>query len=447
MTRIAVALLLLPSIAFAQDAVSFRKDIAPLLVKSCQSCHGPKEAKSKYRVDSFAHLLKPGSSDEPAITPGKPDASEVYRLLIIDDKDERMPKKADALPKEQIALVKKWIEQGAKYDGGDPALPLSDILPRLEHPPAPQSYARPIPITAMSFSPDGKALYVGGYHEVTVWNAADGALISRIGGVAQRTYGLAISPDGTTLAVAGGSPGELGEVRLLTLPEGKLKQVLLTSTDVVFDVKFSRDGKLLATGGADNLIRVFDGQTYETKLTIANHSDWVCAVAFSADGTKLASASRDKTAKAFDLTKKGEMIAGYLDHNEQVYGVAFHGDGDKVYSCGRDRRIMLWNLSDSKRTGEMGTGGHAFDLILDGGQLLACSSDNNARLFDAKDRKQLKQFGGHKDFIYGIALHSQSKRAATGSHDGEVRIWNTEDGKEVTMFFAAPDYAPVSAKE
>ena len=441
MTRIAVALtLLLPCVVLADDAVSFRKDIAPLLVKSCQGCHGPKEAKSKYRVDSFAKLMTAGSSKEPAVIAGKPDESELYRLLIAEDKDERMPKKAEALPKEQIALVKKWIEQGAKYDGGDPALSLSDILPRLEHPPAPQGYSRPIPITAMTFANDGKSLYIGGYHEVTVWNSADGAMLSRIGGVAQRTYGLAISPDGATLAVAGGSPGELGEVRLLSLPDGKLKQVLLTSSDVVFDVKFSRDGRQLATCGADNLIRLFDAQTYETKLTIANHSDWVCAIAFNADGTKLASASRDKTAKAFDLTKKGEMIAGYLDHSEQVYGVAFHPDGDKVYSCGRDRRIMLWNLSDSKRIGEMGTSGEAYDLILDGGQLLACSSDNNARLFDAKDRKQLKQFGGHKDFVYGIALHSQSRRAATGSHDGEVRIWNTDDGKEVKAFIAAPGF-------
>ncbi len=430
--------LLLPSPAFAEDAISFRRHIAPLLVRNCQGCHGAKEAKSKYRLDTFEHLLKPGSSEEPAVTPGKPDASELYRLLIVDDQDERMPRKADPLPRDQIARVKKWIEQGAKYDGGDVKLPLMEILPRVEHPAAPESYARPLPVTAMLFNADGSTLIIGGYHELLLRSPADGALQRRIGDMPQRIHGLALSADGRTLAVAGGTPGESGEVRLIQLADGKVKHVLHTATDVVFDVKFSPDGRHIATAGGDGVIRLFDGQSYEPTLTISNHSDWVSAVAFSHDGTKLASASRDKTARAFDLTRQGEMIAGYLDHNDQVHAVAFHPDGDKVYSGGRDRRIMLWNLGDSKRIGDMGLGGEVYELIRDGDALLACSADKSVRLFNAGDRKPLKQFDGHQDFVYAIALHPATRRAASGGHDGEVRIWNTDDGREVARCVAVP---------
>jgi len=436
-----VGSLLCAGSALGDDAVSFRKDIAPILLKNCQGCHGPKEAKSKYRVDSFDRLMKPGASDDPAVTAGKPDASELYKLLVVADNDERMPKKADALPAAQVALVKKWIEQGAKYDGGEASLPLAQIVPAVEHPKAPEAYARPVPVTAVAFSGDGQSLAVGGYHEVTIWNPVDGKLVRRIGNVAQRTYGLAFSGDGQTLAVAGGAPGEMGEVRLINFADGKLIAVLVSSTDVVFDVKYSRDGKLLATCGADNTIRMFDTGSLTPKFSINNHSDWVTAIAFNGDGTRLASASRDKTAKVFDLTKSGEMIGSYLDHNEQVYGVAFHPDNDKVFSCGRDKRIMLWNVADSKRVGEMGLGGEVYELALDGESLFACGSDNSARHYNAKDRSQKKQFSGHKDWVYAIASHSGSKRAASGSHDGEVRIWNVEDGKEVAAFSAAPGYA------
>lgn len=430
--------LVLSATTFADDAISFRQHIAPLLVKNCQGCHGAKEAKSKYRLDTFEHLVRPGSSDEPVVTAGKPDESELYRLLILDDKDERMPKKAAPLPKDQIALIKKWIEQGAKYDGGDVKLSLREILPRAVHPAAPESYTRPLPVTAMLFNADGSTIIVGGYHELLLRSTADGMLQRRIGNMPQRIYGLALSADGQMLAVAGGTPGESGEVRLIQLADGNVKHVLHTATDVVFDVKFSPDGKLIATGGGDGMIRLFDGLSYEPTLTISNHSDWVTAVAFSHDSTKLASASRDKTAKVFDLTKRGEMIAGYLDHNDPVHAVAFHPDGDKIYSSGRDRRIMLWNLSDSKRVGEMGLGGEVYELIREGDALLACSSDKSVRLFNAKDRKQMKQFNGHQDFVYAIALHPASKRAASGSHDGEVRIWNTDDGKEIARCVAVP---------
>ncbi len=437
----ALAVAFLAPAAVADDAVSFRKDIAPILAKHCQGCHGAKEAKSKYRLDSFDRLMKPGASEEPVVMAGKPKDSALFKLLVTAEKDERMPKKADALPAAQIALVKKWIEQGATYDGGDATLSLTDIMPKVEHPAAPAVYSRPVPITALAFSNDGQALAVGGYHEVTIWNPADGKLIRRIGGLAQRTYGIAFSADGNTLAVAGGAPGEMGEVRLVNFADGKLIAVLVSSTDVVLDVKYSRDGKLLAACGADNLIRVFDTATNQLKITIANHSDWVSGIAFNADGTRLASASRDKTAKVFDLTKNGEMIGSYLDHNDQVHGVAFHPDGDKVYSCGKDRRIMLWNIGDSKRTGEMGLGGEVFELVLDGDALLACSADKSARLFNAKDRSQKKQFNGHQDWVYSIASNATVKRAASGAHDGEVRVWNTDDGKEVAAFIAAPGYA------
>ena len=430
---------------------------------TCECFESGKAFVRNIKHDSFDALIKPGSSDEPAITPGKPDASELYKLLISADKDERMPRKADPLPPAAIAAVRKWIEQGAKYDAGDPKAALISILPPVEHPAAPTNYARPIPITALAFSPDGAALLAAGHHEITVWNTTDGKLIRRIGNLPQRVEAFAFHPDGSTLAVAGGTPGESGEVRLIHFADGKLMAVLANTADVVLDVKFSRDGKHIASGGADGVVRVFETDTRRQQLTISQHSDWVMAVAFSADGNRLASASRDKSAKIYQLAHAdtagnsatgtpaaatsnvpsvtpGTQIGGFTDHNDQVFAVAFAPDGNSVFTGGRDRRVMHWNIADAKRLGEMG-GGEVHELIISGDDLLAAFSDNNLRHFNAKDRGNKRTFSGLKDTPYCLAYHSATKRIAGGAHDGSVVVWDFEKGTPVTQFVAAPGMA------
>ena len=115
-----------------------------------------------------------------------------------------------------------------------------------------------MPVTAIVFSADGQQLFVSGYHELTVWNPADGKLINRIKNVGQRTYALSLSPDGKLLAVGCGAPGRLGETRLLDSATGELKNVLGSTGDVVLDVAFSPSGDRIAVGAADGIVRVFE---------------------------------------------------------------------------------------------------------------------------------------------------------------------------------------------
>src|SRR6478672_11363283 len=74
------------------------------------------------------------------------------------------------------------------------------IRPHMVQPDPPQAYRRPVPIMAVAFNQDGQQLAASGYHEVTVWTPA-GVLARRISNVAERTYSLNYSPDGSLLAV------------------------------------------------------------------------------------------------------------------------------------------------------------------------------------------------------------------------------------------------------
>ncbi len=420
------------------EGVSFARDVAPLLVKHCQACHGDKEPKGGYQLYTFELFGKAGDSEAAPVTAQKLDASEIYRLITIDDKDQRMPKEADPLPAEKIAIIKKWIEEGAKFDGPDAKATLASYLPKTIQPDPPEAYRVAVPITAVAFHPAGEELAVGGYHEITIWKTADGSLLRRIKNVAQRTYGLKYNAAGSLLAAASGTPGQMGEVKLYNPADGSLVKDLGAMSDVAFDVAFNPAGNKLAACAADRSIRVWDVESGKQDLLIEDHADWVMAIAFNAEGTQLVSGSRDKTSKVFDA-KTGDAVITYPGHNETVFGVAFAADGKTVFSAGADRKVHQWAVADAKKAGEMaGFGNEVYELSLLGDRLFACSADKTARLFDASKRSQTRQFAGHADWIYTLAYHDGSKRLATGSYDGEVRIWNTEDGASLLTFKAAP---------
>jgi len=103
----------------SKTGLTFDKDIKPMLEASCVKCHGAEKPKGKYRVDSKDAFIKGGESEEKAVVIGK--SAESPAVLFTADlvEDMEMPPtdkrdKYPALTKEQIALLRAWIDQGAK---------------------------------------------------------------------------------------------------------------------------------------------------------------------------------------------------------------------------------------------------------------------------------------------------------------------------------------------
>jgi hypothetical protein len=420
--------------------VSFSKDLAPILAKKCVACHGPEKSKGHFRLDSFDWLMKAGESKSAPVVANQPAQSEVVRRITATDEDDRMPQKDDPLPATQIALIKQWIQDGATFDGADPKAPLVTLIPKAPHPEPPAVYRHPVAVTSLAFNPDGNELAVGGYHELTIWNPSDGKLLRRIKNVAQRTHSIDYGPDGALLAAAGGSPGQLGEIALFNPTNGALLRVLGTLPDVALTLGFSPDGSRLAVGSADNSIRVYDIATGKEQLTIQQHADWVMSIAWSRDGAHLASASRDRTARVYAATN-GDLEVSYTAHQGPVLAVAFSEDGNRVCSAGRDKKIHLWDAKEGKAAGEIGGfDDDIFKLVVFEKSIFSCSADKKIRQH-AMDKKELvRTFSGHNDWVYSLAIDGKSKRLASGSYDGEVRVWNLEDGGALSAFIAAPGY-------
>ncbi|WP_166827887.1 WD40 domain-containing protein [Thalassoroseus pseudoceratinae] len=414
--------------------VSFSEKVAPIFHRRCVACHNARQAQGRLNMETFAAMAKGGESGESFVA-GDPDSSMLWTMIEIGE----MPKDADPLTADEMAVIRRWIETGAVLDAGKPAdASLLTIMPKPEQPQPPESYAATIPVTALAYSPDGKLLASSGYHEVLLWNAEDGSLVRRISNLAERVYDVQFSQDGATIVVAAGTPAQIGEVKQFAVADGQLLADLMITPDSVFAIALSPDGTRLASAGADRSVRVFDLESQAELLHVEDHADWVMDVAWSPDGKQLVSASRDKTAKVVNA-ETGEAVITFNSHSDAVYAVAFSQDGKQVVSAGEDRQIRLWKVADAKAVKTVRASGAVFDLEqLPNGQTATAEASKTARLVAWPKGQIAKTFSGSPEWLYSVAASPSTQRIAAGSYDGTIRIWNMEDGKEFLKFVAKP---------
>ncbi|QDT59326.1 WD domain, G-beta repeat [Stieleria bergensis] len=414
------------------DVVSFRNDIAPVLIAKCQPCHGPKKSSGDYRVDSFERAMVVG-------------ADEIVDRIESEDDDFRMPPDGDSLPKQQRELFARWLDQEATYDDLNPKASLISIVPGIQHPAAPGHYLRSIPVTALAFSKSHTELYVSGYRELLVWNIPERTLTKRIPNLPPRIRCIDMHPSRPLLAVAGGIPGRLGEVRIIDQNTSQVLRVLHRSDDMCFSARFSPDGRKLATAGADGTVQVFETDSWIRTHRFANHSDWVQQITWNQASTRLASASRDHTAKVFDL-ESNKRLTSYTGHDGNVYSVCFAPKGDDVFSGGSDGKLMRWRVEDGKTVREFARQQEAvyqIGLLPQTQRVAIASGDPYLLSIIAHNAGEPKRFspGDTEGQAANLsaAVSFDERLIAAGDRHGTVRVWTTENHQLMAEFAARPE--------
>lgn len=426
----------------AAAEISFSGQIAPILIDQCVECHRSGKAKGGYRLDTVEFMLKPGDSKTPPVVAGKPDASELYRLIATHEEDDRMPKKADALPAKEVTQIQDWITSGARLHVADKKALLSSIVPEKEQVQVPEKYPRPLPVTALALNSGGDTLACSGYFETTLWDVSTGKLKTRIGTMPERILALAW-PAENQLAVAGGVPGRSGEVWLVHPARPTERKRLVSARDCVLSMVASPDGKWLACGGADNQLRCFELPSGKLKWQTEPHADWIMGMAFSADSRHIATASRDRTAKRIDALT-GEIEATFTQHDCAVLSVAFSPDSNDIISGDVEGEIRRWDRNgDGKKDTTMRPGGRTEVLalgFLDADTPLAALGNGSVVSVDAKSRRARDKITRYEDRVNVMLLQSMGKplRLITGCHDGQVRICEFGRAEPVLQFTASP---------
>jgi hypothetical protein len=413
----------------AQEIVSYAKDVRPFLSRYCLECHNAKSLKGGLDLESFKGI-KAGSDNGPVLVPGKPDESPLV-LLAEGKKTPRMPpQKAQRHPRqEEIRVLRAWIAAGAKDDSGSLKVVIPDIKPRVPTKPA---------IAALAYRPDGKLLAAGGYREALLIDAAANEVVSRLPGQTGAVTALAFSRDGRHLAVAGGTAGVAGEVRLYHLtPEGlpgtAPERVLGGHKDVIYDAAFSPDGKTLATCGYDRIIILWDVASGKVLKTLTEHSDSIFGIAFSPDGDRLVSGAADRAVKIWNVPT-GKLLYTLGEATDGVYVVAWSPDGKHVAAGGIDRSIRIYEVESAGVRVVQSAFAHEGAVLRlayagDGTTLYSLGEDRVVKAWDPLRLVERRVYQPQSEAVLAFAVRPDHKQFALGQYDGMALVMEEATGK------------------
>lgn len=198
-------------------------------------------------------------------------------------------------------------------------------------------------VNAFDVSPDGKRVVTGDQiGRVWTWDLGARARIQAYDrGGYSAIYDVAYSPDGGRIAIAGSDR----LVRVIDVKSGQEVAKLSPSADAASNraVRFSPDGKLLATAGDDHHIVLWNTSNWKKERTLDGHDGTVAALAFSPDGKRLVSGGNDQMVRVWDVAS-GDELATFEGHQDVVTGVDVSPDGKRAASASRDRTALVWEL-------------------------------------------------------------------------------------------------------
>ncbi|MBE9042693.1 pentapeptide repeat-containing protein [Oscillatoriales cyanobacterium LEGE 11467] len=295
-------------------------------------------------------------------------------------------------------------------------------------------------LRAVAFSPGNNHLLAsaGDDGHVILWDIRSRRSIARYILPNDKICALAFSSDGKFLV----SASEKGQIAVHAIDStdnyGQFSQPQVFQDDCqgkLQAIALSPDDRILATGGDDGYIRLWNISTGhligESEL---HHTDWIRSIAFSPDGKNIASSGEDFAVKIWD-SQTGRYLNTFFGHQGRVWAVVFDSESEYLFSAGDDQTLKTWDVQT----------GHCWKTIQgytskvrsvafspDEQQLTTASDDGTVRLWDLASKKY-KNLYGHQGRVWSVSFTSDGAYVVSGSDDKTVKVWKVPARKMHTI--------------
>lgn len=306
-----------------------------------------------------------------------------------------------------------------------------------------QQFSAHSPVAALAFAPQGNALasahrdgtvrvYFG--EETTARLVLDDPIAKSFSGDGKYLY---FSDDNGLIAVGIGEQAHGWQLR----PQWMLRQTIGSLedspiSDRVTAIDFHPTRPLIAIGSGpasrSGQLQIFTIDSGRLLREFENvHSDTVLSVKFSPDGRLLASSAADKVIRLLNVTD-GRVIRSLEGHTHHVLALAWHHDAVTLASAGADQSVKIWNTEtgEQKRTiGGMPKEATSLRFVKDSSELLTAGADGNVRLHNADNGSAIRSFNAAGDFLFSLTVTPDGTHVLSGGQNGVLRSWVIADGK------------------
>ncbi len=382
--------------------IDFERELMPFMRENCLACHCQTTTKGGLNLETPELMLKGGDTG-PAIVAGKGADSLALQAAAHTDDDLKMPPrdnkaKAHDLTPEQLALLKLWIDEGAKPSPKVERVIAWQGMPGTLH-----------AIFAAAITPDGQFAACARANRISFYHLPSGRLVATESAHRDQVNALAFSPDGTLLASAG-----YREVKLWRRPHDVQKLAL---ADAGTRVAISPDGKWLATGGDDGSVKVSEFPAGKVAPIFRGASGAITALAFSPDNTKVAFASADKSVSVWS---NGQQVAR-VETPAEVNAVVWFAD--KLVSAGGDGVIRVWSDALAPVKELPGHAGAVTALAAREAVLLSGGADGTVRVWDVEKSATTVQVT-HGGAVSAVAIRGDGKVLASAGANNVAKLWD-----------------------
>jgi WD40 repeat protein len=289
-------------------------------------------------------------------------------------------------------------------------------------------------LNGVAVTPDGRRV-ISASSDTTlkVWDLESGEELHTLRGHSRWVNGVAVTPDGWRAI----SVSEDGTLKVWNLESGEELYTLQGHTSWVKAVAVMPNGQQAISASGDTTLKVWDLRSGTELYALRGHGHIIYAVAVMPDSQRAIFASEDGTLKVWDL-ESGKQLHSLHGHSSWVRVISVTPDSQRAISASGDNTLKVWNLESGMEVCTLQCHGwiNAVALMPDGLRAISTSDsgDNTLKVWDLESKTVLCTLQGHTDWINGLAVTLDGRRAISSSGDNTLKVWDLGSGKVIASF-------------